>query len=70
VIEKERRMIVTTTNDVTGYRVVQHLGVVRGLTVRSRSIIGNIGAGIQRCSAVTSPSTPSLPKRRARRRSI
>ena len=40
-------MIVTTTNDVTGYRVVQHLGVVRGLTVRSRSIIGNIGAGIQ-----------------------
>jgi uncharacterized protein YbjQ (UPF0145 family) len=40
-------MIVTTTNDVTGYRVVQHLGVVRGITVRSRSIIGNIGAGIQ-----------------------
>ena len=40
-------MIVTTTNDVTGYRVVQHLGVVRGLTVRSRSIIGNIGAGLQ-----------------------
>jgi len=40
-------MIVTTTNDVTGYRVVQHLGVVRGLTVRSRSIIGNIGAVIQ-----------------------
>src|SRR5436305_1999898 len=40
-------MIVTTTNDVTGYRVTQHLGVVRGLTVRSRSIIGNIGAGIQ-----------------------
>ena len=37
-------MIVTTTNDVTGYRVTQHLGVVRGLTVRSRSIIGNIGA--------------------------
>ena len=40
-------MIVTTTNDVTGYRITQHLGVVRGLTVRSRSIIGNIGAGIQ-----------------------
>ena len=40
-------MIVTTTNDVAGYRVTQHLGVVRGLTVRSRSIIGNIGAGIQ-----------------------
>ena len=40
-------MIVTTTNDVTGYRITRHLGVVRGLTVRSRSIIGNIGAGIQ-----------------------
>ena len=40
-------MIVTTTNEITGYRVVKHLGVVRGLTVRSRSVIGNIGAGIQ-----------------------
>ena len=40
-------MMVTTTNDITGYRVVKHLGVVRGLTVRSRSVIGNIGAGIQ-----------------------
>lgn len=40
-------MIVTTTNDVAGYRIVRHLGVVRGLTVRSRSVIGNIGAGIQ-----------------------
>jgi uncharacterized protein YbjQ (UPF0145 family) len=40
-------MIVTTTNEVAGYRVVRHLGVVRGLTVRSRSLIGNIGAGIQ-----------------------
>jgi uncharacterized protein YbjQ (UPF0145 family) len=40
-------MIVVTTNDLPGYRVVQHLGVVRGLTVRSRSIVGNIGAAIQ-----------------------
>jgi len=40
-------MIVTTTNDVAGYRITRHLGVVRGLTVRSRSVIGNIGAGIQ-----------------------
>ena len=40
-------MIVTTTNEIAGYRVVQHLGVVRGITVRSRSVIGNIGAGIQ-----------------------
>ena len=40
-------MIVTTTNDLPGYRVVRHLGVVRGLTVRSRSIVGNLGAAIQ-----------------------
>lgn len=41
------RMIVTTTNDLEGYRVVKHLGVVRGLTVRSRSVVGNLGAAIQ-----------------------
>ena len=40
-------IIVTTTNEVAGYRITRHLGVVRGLTVRSRSVIGNIGAGIQ-----------------------
>ena len=40
-------MLVTTTNDLPGYRVVKTIGVVRGLTVRSRSVIGNIGAAIQ-----------------------
>jgi uncharacterized protein YbjQ (UPF0145 family) len=40
-------MLVVTTNDLSGYRVVKHLGVVRGLTVRSRSVIGNIGAAVQ-----------------------
>jgi len=40
-------MLVVTTNDLPGYRVVRHLGVARGLTVRSRSIVGNIGAAIQ-----------------------
>jgi uncharacterized protein YbjQ (UPF0145 family) len=40
-------MIVTTTNDLPGYRVIQHLGLVRGVTVRSRSVIGNLGASIQ-----------------------
>ena len=40
-------MLVVTTNDLPGYRVVKHLGVVRGLTVRSRSIVGNIGASLQ-----------------------
>jgi len=40
-------MIVTTTNDIVGQRVVRYLGLVRGLTVRSRSVLGNIGAGFQ-----------------------
>ena len=40
-------MIVSTTNDVVGHRVVRHLGVVRGITVRSRSVIGNFAGGIQ-----------------------
>src|ERR1700680_578855 len=40
-------MLVGATNDLPGYRVVRHLGLVRGLTVRSRSIVGNIGAAIQ-----------------------
>jgi len=40
-------MLVATTNDLPGYRIVAHLGVVRGVTVRSRSVIGNIGGSIQ-----------------------
>jgi len=40
-------MLVVTTNDIAGYRIVRYLGVVRGITVRSRSISGNIGAMIQ-----------------------
>jgi uncharacterized protein YbjQ (UPF0145 family) len=40
-------MIVSTTNDIAGYRVVRHLGLVRGITVRSRSIVGNFFGGIQ-----------------------
>jgi uncharacterized protein YbjQ (UPF0145 family) len=39
--------LITTAFTIDGYRIVQNLGVVRGITVRSRSIIGNIGAGIQ-----------------------
>ena len=39
--------LVTTAFTFDGYRVVKNLGIVRGITVRSRSIIGNIGAGIQ-----------------------
>jgi len=37
----------STTFDLPGYRIVQSLGVVRGVTVRSRSILGTIGAKIE-----------------------
>jgi len=40
-------MLVVTTNDLPGYRVVRQLGLVRGLTVRSRSVVGNLGAAFQ-----------------------
>ncbi len=39
--------LTTTAFELPGYRVVKCFGVVRGIIVRSRSIVGNIGAGIQ-----------------------
>ena len=37
----------TTAFELNGYRIVKTLGVVRGIIVRSRSIFGTIGAGLQ-----------------------
>ena len=39
--------LTTTAFELPGYRTIKSFGVVRGITVRSRSIVGNIGAGIQ-----------------------
>lgn len=39
--------MVTTAFELPGYRVVKTLGLVRGVTVRSRSIFGTIGASIE-----------------------
>jgi len=39
--------MVTTAFDLPGYRVVKNLGLVRGITVRSRSIFGTLGASLQ-----------------------
>jgi uncharacterized protein YbjQ (UPF0145 family) len=39
--------MITTAFEIDGYRVVKNLGIVRGITVRSRSIIGTIGASLQ-----------------------
>ena len=41
------QQLITTSNSLDGYRIIKHLGVIRGITVRSRSILGNIGGGIQ-----------------------
>ena len=39
--------MVTTAMELPGHRIVRNIGVVRGLVVRSRSIVGNIGAALQ-----------------------
>jgi uncharacterized protein YbjQ (UPF0145 family) len=41
------RSSVTTAFDLHGYRVLRNLGIVRGITVRSRSIFGTIGGSLQ-----------------------
>lgn len=40
-------VLIVTTNDIPGHRVVRVIGLARGLAVRSRSIVGNIGAALQ-----------------------
>ena len=37
----------TTAFDIPGYRIVRNIGMTRGIVVRSRSIIGTIGGGLQ-----------------------
>jgi uncharacterized protein YbjQ (UPF0145 family) len=39
--------MVTTGLEIAGYKIVEHKGVARGIIVRSRSIVGAIGAGLQ-----------------------
>lgn len=39
--------MVTTAFTLDGYRIVRNLGIVRGIVVRSRSVFGTIGAGLQ-----------------------
>jgi uncharacterized protein YbjQ (UPF0145 family) len=41
------KRLVTTAFDLPGFRVQRNLGLVRGIVVRSRSIVGNIGAAVQ-----------------------
>ena len=39
--------MVTTSIELPGYRIVRTMGVVRGIVVRSRSILGTLGASLQ-----------------------
>jgi len=39
--------MVTTNIELNGYKIVKSLGLVRGITVRSRSLLGNIAGGFQ-----------------------
>lgn len=40
-------MLVTTSTHLEGYKIVEHLGVIRGIIVRSRNIFANIAGGLQ-----------------------
>src|ERR1700687_320443 len=39
--------MVTSALELPGYRIVKNYGIVRGIIVRSRSVIGNLGAALQ-----------------------
>ncbi|WP_431213199.1 YbjQ family protein [Puia sp. P3] len=39
--------MITTSTVLDGHRIVRSLGVVRGITVRSRSVLGNLAGGLQ-----------------------
>ena len=41
------QQLITAANNLEGYRITKHLGIVRGITVRSRSLFGNIAGGFQ-----------------------
>ncbi len=41
------KSLITTSNQLEGYRITKQLGLVRGITVRSRSLLGNIAGGLQ-----------------------
>ena len=41
------REMITTAFDLPNHRIVRTLGIVRGITVRSRSFLGTLGAGLQ-----------------------
>lgn len=57
---------VSTATDLPGYRATRNLGVVRGIVVRSRSIVGTIGASLRTLLGGNITLSPNFAKRRAR----
>jgi len=51
LIFKKKNMVdtalITTANTLEGYKITKQLGIIRGITVRSRSVLGNIAGGLQ-----------------------
>ncbi len=47
VHRSQSHVMTSTTFDIPGHRITQNLGVIRGITVRSRSIFGTIGGSLQ-----------------------
>lgn len=47
IIELEKEVMITTSNYVPGSKIVENYGFVYGLTVRSRGLGGQIGAGLR-----------------------
>jgi len=41
------KTLITTALEIPNYKIVKNLGIVRGIVVRSRSLIGNIAGGFQ-----------------------
>lgn len=44
-LHMKKNTLITTSTTLDGYRIVKQLGLVRGITVRSRSILGNMAGG-------------------------
>lgn len=42
-----KQNLISTSNEIAGYKITANLGLVRGITVRSRNIFMNIGASLQ-----------------------
>jgi uncharacterized protein YbjQ (UPF0145 family) len=61
-------MMVTTALELPGYRIVRNFGIVRGIIVRSRSLLGSIGAGLQTTSEGISRCSLNCAKKLAKKR--